>query len=114
MVYLLIRLFTDESINTKGAQLIFTTHDVTILNQQEKLGLTYNNIWFTEKNREGVTDLFSLGDFPRKEDKDIERLYLSGVYGAVPFTAASLFKPLVDFSPSDYITKGDIDAQQEW
>lgn len=114
LVYLLIRLFTDESINTQGAQLIFTTHDVTILNQQEKLGLTYNNIWFTEKNREGVTDLFSLGDFPRKEDKDIERLYLSGVYGAVPFTAPSLFKPLVDFSPSDYITKGDIDAQQEW
>lgn len=111
LVYLLIRLFTDESINTQGAQLIFTTHDATILNQQEQLGLTYNNIWFTEKSREGVTDLFSLGDFPHKDNKNIERLYLSGVYGAVPFTAASLFEPLVNFSPSDYITKGDIDER---
>lgn len=111
LVYLLVSLFTDKSINTRGAQLIFTTHDATILNQQERLGLSHNNIWFTEKNREGVTDLFSLGDFSHSEKKDIEYLYLSGAYGAVPLTAASLFHPLINSSPSCSNEKEDNSEQ---
>ena len=100
LVRLLIDLFTDASINTRGAQLIFTTHDATLLHRQEELGLIPENIWFTEKNHEGVTELFSLADFPREKGANIEKRYLAGVYGAVPLTAGSIFKTLVESFPS--------------
>ena len=96
LVHLLIKLFTDSSINTQGAQIIFTTHDATILANNEELGLNHKNIWFTEKNREGITELFSLNDFNLNNDIDIEEHYLNGSYGAVPLIAGSMFKNLVN------------------
>lgn len=100
LVHLLVRLFTDTSINIHGAQIIFTTHDATLLAAQEDLGLSSKNIWFTEKTRQGVTELFSLDDFQTDLNSDIEKLYLMGTYGAVPFIAGSIFKVLVNYPSS--------------
>lgn len=77
---LIRKIMADAS--TKG-QLIFTTHyvglmDLDIFRQDE--------IWFAEKDRnKGSTHLYSLNDFKPRHDLDIEKGYLKGRFGAVPF-----------------------------
>lgn len=81
----LIGLFRDREINKKGAQLIFTTHDATLLGKyfgDEILGR--DEIWLVEKRPDQATELFSLADFKARKDDNIERRYLTGSYGAIP------------------------------
>lgn len=79
----LIRLFHDPTQNKTNAQLIFTTHNTNLLDQDI---FRRDQIWFTEKNNKtGVTDLYSLVEYSPRKDKDIERGYLAGKYGALPF-----------------------------
>lgn len=82
----LIKMFKDPDVNPKGAQLIFASHDTTLLGSmlQEKL-LSRHEVWFTEKERDGMTHLFSLEEFRTRGEENIERGYLQGRYGAVPF-----------------------------
>lgn len=83
MVEYLVRLFHNKKTNPKNAQLIFTTHETSILNQEV---FRRDQIWFCEKDKEQATSLFPLTDFsPRKERENIELGYLSGRYGALPF-----------------------------
>lgn len=67
--------------NTKG-QLIFTTHESNLLNQDF---FRLDEIWFTEKNKDGSTDLYSLNDFKEHKTIDIQKGYLCGRYGSIPF-----------------------------
>lgn len=79
----LIKLFNDPTQNKNNAQLIFTTHNTNLLDQDL---LRRDQIWFTEKNPEfGSTDLYSLVEFSPRNDKNIQRGYLAGRYGALPF-----------------------------
>jgi uncharacterized protein len=81
----LIRLFRDWEINKKGAQLVFTTHDATLLGKNfgdQILGR--DEIWFVEKSLDQATELFSLADFKARNEDNIERRYLTGTYGAIP------------------------------
>jgi len=83
MVRFLISWFHSNEINKCGAQLIFTTHDTTILNQDF---LRRDQVWFVEKKEDNSTRLFPLTTFsPRKGRDDIERNYLLGRYGALPY-----------------------------
>lgn len=66
---------------TKG-QLIFTTHESNLLNQEF---FRLDEIWFTEKNRDGATDIYSLNDFKEHKTIDIRKGYLNGRYGSIPF-----------------------------
>ncbi len=66
---------------TKG-QLIFTTHESNLLNQEI---FRLDEIWFAEKNNEGSTDLYSLNDFKEHKTIDIQKGYLNGRYGSIPF-----------------------------
>jgi hypothetical protein len=79
----LIELFQNPKMNDKGAQLIFTTHDTTLMDHTL---FRRDQIWFTEKNAHGATELFSLYDFKKKPrvNEAFERGYLAGRYGAVP------------------------------
>jgi hypothetical protein len=81
----LVNLFQYEEGYNRSAQLIFTTHDSSLLDQDI---FRRDQVWFTEKNPEtGATDLYSLWDFkktPRKTE-NIRGGYLAGRYGAVPF-----------------------------
>ncbi len=83
----LVRLFHDPSRNKKNAQLVFTTHDVNLLD----LNLfRRDQVWFTEKDPEkGSTELFSLTEFSPRRDKNIQKGYLAGRYGALPFIKAA-------------------------
>ena len=79
----LIKLFHDPSRNQNNAQLVFTTHNVNLLDQ--KL-FRRGQIWFTEKNPDnGCSDLYSLTEFSPRNDKNIQKGYLAGRYGALPF-----------------------------
>lgn len=64
------------------AQLIFTTHDTTLLSQ--KL-LRRDQVWFMEKNEKSATRLYPLSDFSPRDNEAIERGYLNGRYGGIPF-----------------------------
>jgi len=79
----LINLFNDATQNANNAQLLFTTHNTNLLD----LNLfRRDQIWFTEKNPEyGNTDLYSLVEFSPRKDKNIQKGYLAGRYGALPF-----------------------------
>jgi len=87
LVKFLVGLFNNKETNTGHAQLIFTTHETSMLNQKI---LRRDQIWFCEKNEEQATVLYPLTDFsPRKDVTNLEAAYLSGRYGAVPYIAES-------------------------
>lgn len=79
----LISMFNSEELNPRGAQLLFTSHNTNLLDLDI---LRRDQIWFTEKDEQtAATDLFSLYDFSVRKDAKVERSYLIGRYGAIPF-----------------------------
>ena len=85
LVKYIVKLFNNSDYNKKGAQLIFNTHDTNLLS----LNLfRRDQIWFTEKDyKKGATDLYPLDDFPVRKTENIQKGYLNGRYGAIPFIA---------------------------
>lgn len=77
-----LKLFCSPETNPKGAQLIATTHDTNLL---ESPVLRRDQVWLTEKDTEGATRLYPLTDYRTRKGDNIERGYLQGRYGAVPF-----------------------------
>ena len=77
----LVQSFNDPAINRNGAQLIFTTHDTSLLTETV---LRRDQVWFTEKSADGSTRLYSLHDYRPRKGEALERGYLSGRYGAIP------------------------------
>ena len=66
----------------RQSQLIFTTHDTNLLDLEL---LRRDEIWFAEKDKGGATHLYSLVEFKPRPDLKIERGYLNGRFGAIPF-----------------------------
>jgi hypothetical protein len=83
----ILRMFHDPQVNSRGAQLVFTSHDPTLLGNLlgERPPLRRDEIWITEKDRDGATRIYSLTDFSPRKSENIERGYLQGRYGGVPF-----------------------------
>ena len=81
LVRQLVGMFHNPEINTHGAQLIFSTHDTSLLDQSL---FRRDQIWFTEKLASHATALFPLSDFSPRKGEALERGYLSGRYGALP------------------------------
>lgn len=77
----MIRMFNSPKLNPHKAQLIFTTHDVTLLDRDL---FRRDQIWFTEKNREEATNLYPLIDYKPRLEESLLRGYLAGRYGAIP------------------------------
>ena len=78
----LIKLVHERKINHTNPQLIFTTHDCGLLDSDL---FRRDQIWFTEKNETGATDLFSLWDYKNVRKENYRKNYLHGKYGAIPF-----------------------------
>jgi AAA15 family ATPase/GTPase len=78
----IIALFSSKLINPNGAQLIVATHDTNLLNTK---GLRRDQIWFTGKDRSGATHLYPLTDFEIRMEDNLEKGYLQGRFGAIPF-----------------------------
>ena len=82
----IIRMFQDPKRNPRHAQLIFNTHDIVLLgNLAGGPHLRRDQVWFVEKDSDGATHLYPLTDFKPRKDENLERGYLQGRYGAVPF-----------------------------
>ena len=83
LVQALVRLFHRPEVNTGGAQLIFTTHDTSLL---DAYGLfRRDQIWFVEKKQDQSSKLYTLLEFSPRKNEALERGYLQGRYGALPF-----------------------------
>ncbi len=83
----IILTFLSPEINTQNAQLIFTTHDIWQFSNEL---LRRDEIWLVNKNKDGVSELYSLADFRDEEgnkvrrDEPLSKKYLTGNYGAIP------------------------------
>ena len=77
----LVDLFNDPKTNPNQAQLVFTTHDTSLL---DPTLFRRDQIWFTAKEASGATDLYSLQDFSPRKGEAIQKGYLVGRYGAIP------------------------------
>ena len=82
LVRRLLNMFHQPELNPHGAQLLFTTHDTSLL---DRTVFRRDQIWFTEKDRDQATRLYPLSDFSPRETEAWEKGYLIGRYGAVPF-----------------------------
>lgn len=77
----IVEVFHDPKRNPHGAQLIFTTHDTSLL---ETAGFRRDQVWFAEKGANQVSSLTPLSDFSPRNKEAIEKGYLAGRYGGVP------------------------------
>ena len=88
----IIRVFHDSRLNPKNAQLVFATHDTSLLSGSL---FRRDQFWFTEKNAVGATDLYSLHDIRGvRENESFENGYIRGRYGAIPFFGKFDFPPV--------------------
>lgn len=78
----IISLFNHKVTNPNGAQLIFSTQDTNLLDNRL---FRRDQLWFVEKDQQGASHLYSLAEFKVRNDKDYERGYIQGRYGAVPY-----------------------------
>jgi len=83
----IIQLFQDPAKNPRGAQLLFNTHESTLLGNllSDPPPLRRDQVWLTEKDRDGATHLYPLTDFKPRPTENLQRGYLQGRYGAIPF-----------------------------
>ncbi|MBQ3320863.1 ATP-binding protein [Candidatus Saccharibacteria bacterium] len=84
----IIDVFNNKETNPNGAQLIFTTHDVSLLDSSiygENI-LDRDEIWFTEKQFDGTSNLYPLSSvkYTTKKDDNFYKKYIEGRYGATP------------------------------
>lgn len=81
VVYEFVRRFASNRFNGPLKQLIFTTHQTCLLDQEL---LRRDEVWFVQKMRDGHSELYSLDDYKERFDKNIEKMYLGGRYDAIP------------------------------
>ena len=93
---LIVSVFQSPEYNPHGAQLVFTSHDTTLLGQQSETNLNKHQIWYVEKDSNGVSDLYSLADFSDVSQKsNFAKQYLEGRFGGVPRVAPALLWQLI-------------------
>lgn len=92
----LLGAFADPAVNTRHAQLVFTSHESYVLSPLSEVRLEPEQIWLTDKTFEGATELTCLADFPKHPDANVAKRYLTGRYGGTPRLSPSLFAALVN------------------
>ena len=78
----LVELANNRKTNPKGGQLVFTTHDASLL---DPCLLRRDQVFFTERESTGASRLYSLLEYAPRKDEALQKGYLAGRYGAVPF-----------------------------
>ncbi len=82
----IVDLFNCPKTNQGNAQLVFSTHDTNLLgNTTGAPSLRRDQVWLTEKDKSGATTLYPLTDYRPRNVENLERGYLQGRYGAIPF-----------------------------
>ena len=89
----IIMLFKDKTLNPKGAQLLFTAHDITTM---KNTVFRRDEIWFAAANPQHESDLYSLYEIRREDNERVnntaayDKQYLEGRYGADPYLSNML------------------------
>ena len=99
----IIGLFNSRVTNPRNAQLIFTTHDTNLLNASL---FRRDQIWFTQKDSFGASELYSLAEYKVRNSAPFEKEYLMGKYGGIPVIGQ--FERLFDLREEEY---GSTDEQ---
>jgi AAA15 family ATPase/GTPase len=87
LVQYIVSLFLNKEINKHNAQLICNTHDTNLLSLDI---FRRDEVWFMERNpKNGASELYPLTDFSPRKDENIEKGYMLGRYGAIPFIKAN-------------------------
>lgn len=94
IVRAMVKMFHNSTINARNAQLVFNTHDVTLLDTSL---FRRDQVWFVEKDTGGASHLYPLLDYGPRKHEALEKGYLMGRYGAIPF----LREELLEVSMSD-------------
>ena len=81
LIRFLIDRFHSPITNRQSAQLVFTTHNTSILTKEM---FRRDQIWFVEKSQDGASKLYPLSDFSPRKEEDFQRWYMRGRYGALP------------------------------
>ena len=81
---LIMELIHDPKLSARGAQLCITPHDTSLLDDEL---LRRDQFWFVEKNELQASRLYPLSDFSPRKGEALEKGYLRGRYGGVPFIA---------------------------
>lgn len=82
LVRYLLKLIHNSKTNKENGQLIFSTHDTSILDAKI---LRRDQIWFMEKDKTHATQLYPLTDFHPRQEEALEKGYLQGRFGALPY-----------------------------
>lgn len=79
----IVSMYNDSDINKNNAQLVFTSHSTYLFKSKY---MRRDQLYLTEKNKDGKSELFSLSDFKNlRGDADYEKKYLAGQFGAIPY-----------------------------
>lgn len=100
LVAQLIRLFQDPETNPRRAQMVFNSHDASILGDSSDRLIGRDQVWFTEKREDGSTRLYPLADLDPRKEEAIGRRYLAGRYGAVPILSKQQFRATAELITS--------------
>ena len=94
---IIIDWFTSPTANQSGAQLIFTSHNIALMDIGRGPIRNRERIWFTEKNSAQATTLYQLSEFTGLQSgSNITKKYIEGRFGATPFTLPSFIHHLLD------------------
>ena len=97
----IVNMFNCNQANKRNAQLIFSTHDTNLLGTTVGAPtLRRDQVWFTEKDDTGASILYPLTNFKPRKAENIERGYLQGRYGAIPFLGAFHLREPNEFTES--------------
>lgn len=104
IVELIIRLFNDSSVNRKNPQLIFATHSTNLMNEDY---LRRDQIYFTQKDNSGVTQLYALDEYKQvRNDTSFEKWYLEGRFEAIPDVQYATLKKVIQSMPQAMMEDG--------
>lgn len=81
----IIEMFHDKEINKKNAQLVFTTHEVSIIDDDT---FHKDQIWFVQRPDGLLTELTPLSDYEIRDLRTFKKSYLNGKFGAIPMTSS--------------------------
>ena len=102
LVAQVLRLFQNPESNPNRAQLVFYSHEVSLLGDTvRERPLGRDQIWFTEKGHDGATRLYSLVEQRQRKQEAIGRRYLDGRYGAIPIVSGSEFAAAAELIASE-------------
>lgn len=93
---IIVDWFEDPDVNATGAQLVFTSHDMSLMGAGSGERAKREQVWLVEKDAEGASELVNLGEFALQPKSNVPKQYLEGRFGAVPYTVPSLIHSLLD------------------